>query len=63
METKLSERLRMERIRQRISQWVLGLKTGIDPSRISRFENNLLQLSDPEITKIREALGLVKEEK
>ena len=51
-------RLRLERLKRRISQWDVAKATGIHPTIISKFESGNITLSEGQIIKIREALGI-----
>jgi transcriptional regulator with XRE-family HTH domain len=55
-------RLRKSRFMSQISQYELALRSGVSQSRISLYENGLIDLSKKEKTKISEALNLKQEE-
>jgi len=50
------------RVLQRLSQYVLALKTGISQPRISIIENSLVQPKEDEKKKIAKALGVKAED-
>lgn len=52
------ERLRVERLRQRVSQALLGLRADISPSIISAIERGYRAPTDELLDRIAEALGL-----
>jgi DNA-binding XRE family transcriptional regulator len=54
----MSNRLREVRVLRRISQYVLALQTGIQQSRISLIENELITPKEEEKQKIAKALGV-----
>ncbi len=57
------DEIRLERFKQRISQWDLAKIVGIHPATISKYESGQIELSRENVQKLREALGLVKVEK
>jgi len=54
----MSSKLYRTRVLQRVSQYVIALKTGIQQSRISLIENALIQPKEEEKKKIAKALGV-----
>ena len=55
-------KLREVRVVKRISQFRLGLNTGIHQSKISLIENGLVQPRDDEKRKFAKALGVMVKE-
>lgn len=53
----MNKELRILRLTKRVSQFKLAVATGISQTRISYFENGLLELKSGEVEKIREVLG------
>jgi transcriptional regulator with XRE-family HTH domain len=58
---ELFEALRLERLKRRLTQFQLSQLTGIRPSRISMFENGIVQLRNSEIDKLCEALKVKRD--
>jgi transcriptional regulator with XRE-family HTH domain len=56
--TKMTNRLKEIRARNRVTQFELRLKTGIHQSKISMAENNYIELTEREKAKIARALGV-----
>lgn len=52
------ESIRIERLKQRISQWDMANKTGILQSRISLIENNHVIPKENELKQISKALEI-----
>jgi len=46
------------RVLQKVSQYVIALKTGIQQSRISLIENSLIKPKDEEMKRIADVLGV-----
>jgi transcriptional regulator with XRE-family HTH domain len=55
-------RLKVRRAEVRMSQFSLRLKTGINQSKLSFFENDLIEPTKDEKVKLAEALGVNVEE-
>jgi len=55
-------RLRIVRAEKRISQFRLRLETGINSTKISFFENDLVEPTEDEKNKLAKALGVSVEE-
>jgi transcriptional regulator with XRE-family HTH domain len=58
----MSNKLYQTRVLRHISQYVIALKTGIQQSRISLIENELVTPREEEKQKIAKALGLKEED-
>ena len=58
----MSNKLYETRALRRISQYVIAIKTGIQQSRISLIENELVTPTEEEKKKIAKALGLKEED-
>jgi transcriptional regulator with XRE-family HTH domain len=58
----MANRLYETRVLQRISQYVLALKTGIPQPRISIIQNSLVTPREDEKNKIAKALGVKAED-
>jgi len=58
----MSNKLYERRVLRRVSQYVIALKTGIQQSKISLIENELVAPRDEEKHKIARALNLKMEE-
>ena len=58
----LSNRLRVIRAEQRVSQLRLGLAAGIHPTRLWRIENGYTEPTDPERAAIARALDVSEAE-
>ena len=54
----MSNRLYETRVLRRVSQYVIALKTGVQQSRISLIENELVTPREEEKKKIAKALGV-----
>ena len=52
----MNTKLRLIRLQQRISQWELAKETGVGQSRISLYENDLMELNTREKEAIAKAL-------
>jgi transcriptional regulator with XRE-family HTH domain len=58
----MANKLYETRALQRVSQYVIALKTGIQQSRISLIENELVMPREDERKKIAKALGVKSED-
>jgi DNA-binding XRE family transcriptional regulator len=54
----MKNHLRVIRAEKRVTQWQLRLMTGINQSKISMAENDLVELRPEEKNKIAKALGV-----
>ena len=52
------EELRLERLRQRLTQFDLWKKSGLKPYRVSLLENGIAEPKPQELKAWREALGV-----
>ncbi len=55
------EDFRLERLRFRLSQWQVARMSGVNPSRISRYENEVYEPTPSEQRALRAALNKVRE--
>ena len=53
---QLSDELRLERLKLKMSQFTLSRLTGIPASSISKFENGWIEFSEEKIQKVKSAL-------
>lgn len=58
----MANRLKVIRADKRITQFKLGLLTGILQSKLSLIENSLIEPGDDEKQRLAEALGVKQEE-
>jgi len=54
----LKKNIRLLRVASRMSQWELSKLSGIPQSKISLYENDLIDLSDEERKRLHEAIDL-----
>lgn len=58
----MSNKMRVARAEQRVTQFKLRLETGINTSKISFIENGLIQPTELEKRKLALALGMLPEQ-
>ncbi len=54
----MSNKLREERVVRRVTQLILGIKSGVCQTRISYIENNLVEATAGEKCRLAETLGV-----
>ncbi|HEQ99141.1 MAG TPA: XRE family transcriptional regulator [candidate division Zixibacteria bacterium] len=54
----MKKNIRLLRVASRMSQWELSKLSGIPQSKISLYENDLIDLSDEERKRLHEAIDL-----